>query len=212
VRKAGNPGRAFRVRNGGAEPRGAMTFRLRFGFCLAPALALLAAAPGPTAAHGYKGYPYSIMTPEPGSAKRHRGATAIPPADTRAANEPATSTTPRYRPRGARGTGDRRARCYRRRCRERNLSRLKDRARRSCAPCHRSSRRRWCPESPGRSPICRTAPRRSRTARRVARSSKASTACRGPQAPATWARACTENRTKFVVGGLTRQSTLRRKS
>jgi hypothetical protein len=105
VRKAGNPGRAFRVRNGAAEPRGAMTFRLRFGFCLAPALALLAAAPGPTAAQGYKGYPYSIMTPEPGSAKRHRGATAIPPADTRAANEPATSTTPRYRPRGARGTG-----------------------------------------------------------------------------------------------------------
>jgi hypothetical protein len=73
-----------------------MTSCLRFGFCLAPALALFAAAPGPAAAQGYKGYPYSIMTPEPGSARRHRGATTIPPADTRAAREPAASTTPRY--------------------------------------------------------------------------------------------------------------------
>jgi hypothetical protein len=71
-----------------------MSFSLRFGFCLAPALALLAAAPGPAAAQGYKGYPYSIMTPEPGSARRHRGVTAIPPADMRAVHEPAPSTTP----------------------------------------------------------------------------------------------------------------------
>jgi hypothetical protein len=83
-----------------------MTFRLRFGFCVVPALALLAAAPGPAAAQGYKGYPYSIMTPEPGSAKRHRGATAIPPRDTRTAHETAESTTPRYRHRAlvARGS------------------------------------------------------------------------------------------------------------
>ena len=73
-----------------------MTFRLRFGFCLAPALALFAAAPGPAAAQGYKGYPYSIMVPEPGSARRHREATTIPPADTRAVHEPAPSTMPRY--------------------------------------------------------------------------------------------------------------------
>jgi len=83
-----------------------MTIRLRFGFCVAPALALVAAVPAPAAAQGYKGYPYSIMTPEPGSAKRHRGATAIPPADTRTAHEPAESTTPRYRHRAlvARGS------------------------------------------------------------------------------------------------------------
>ena len=82
-----------------------MTFRLRFGFCVAPALALLAAAPGTAAAQGYKGYPYSIMTPEPGSAKRHRGVTATSPADTRAVHEPA-ETTPRYRHRAlvARGS------------------------------------------------------------------------------------------------------------
>lgn len=83
-----------------------MTFRLRFGLCLAPALALFAATPGPAIAQGYKGYPYSIMTPEPGSARRHHGVKALPPAETRAAHEPAASTTARYPHRGlvARGS------------------------------------------------------------------------------------------------------------
>jgi hypothetical protein len=38
----------------------------------ATALALLAALPGSAAAQGYNGYPYSIMTPEPGSSSHHR--------------------------------------------------------------------------------------------------------------------------------------------
>jgi len=50
-----------------------MTHRFSFACCLAPVFALLAAAPGPAAAQGYTGYPYSIMTSEPGSAKRHQG-------------------------------------------------------------------------------------------------------------------------------------------
>lgn len=83
-----------------------MTFRLRLGFCLAPALALLAAAPSPTAAQGYKGYPYTIMTPEPGSAGRHHGVKKIPPSESRATHEPAASTIARYphRARVARGS------------------------------------------------------------------------------------------------------------
>jgi hypothetical protein len=85
-----------------------MTFRLRFGFCLAPALALLAAAPAPASAQGYEGYPYSIMTPEPGSARRHHRVKAILPADTRTAHEPAAPTMPRYPHRAlvARGSSD----------------------------------------------------------------------------------------------------------
>ena len=56
-----------------------MTHRFSFACCLAPAFALLAVAPGPAAAQGYTGYPHSIMTPEPGSANRHQGITAVPP-------------------------------------------------------------------------------------------------------------------------------------
>jgi len=106
VKPAGTLGAPSGLRMGPRSREGAMSFRFRFGFCVVPALALLAAAPGPAAAQGYKGYPYSIMTPEPGSAKRHRGATAIPPRDTRTAHETAESTTPRYRHRAlvARGS------------------------------------------------------------------------------------------------------------
>jgi hypothetical protein len=43
----------------------------RVGFCLI-ALALVAIAPA--AAQGYRGYPYTIMTPEPGTASSARGA------------------------------------------------------------------------------------------------------------------------------------------
>ena len=70
-----------------------MTHRFSFACCVAPAFALLAAAPGPAAAQGYTGYPYSIMTPEPGSAKRHQGITAVPPQDARTPHEPAASAT-----------------------------------------------------------------------------------------------------------------------
>jgi hypothetical protein len=42
----------------------------------AMAIALLAASPGPAAAQGYNGYPYSIMTPEPGSQNHHRAVPA----------------------------------------------------------------------------------------------------------------------------------------
>jgi hypothetical protein len=73
-----------------------MTHRFSFACCLAPVFALLAAAPGPAAAQGYASYPYSIMTPEPGSAKRHQGITAVPPQDVRTPHEPAASATPRY--------------------------------------------------------------------------------------------------------------------
>ena len=73
-----------------------MTRRFAFACCLAPVLALLAAAPGSAAAQGYRGYPYSIMTPEPGSARRSHGATAIPPADTRTLHEPSASASARY--------------------------------------------------------------------------------------------------------------------
>jgi hypothetical protein len=73
-----------------------MTRRFAFACCLAPALALLAAAPRPAAAQGYTGYPYSIMTPERGSARRLHGLTAIPPADTRTLHEPPGSATARY--------------------------------------------------------------------------------------------------------------------
>ena len=38
-----------------------MTFHVRLGVCLAPAL--FGAVPAPATAQGYKGYPYSIMTP-----------------------------------------------------------------------------------------------------------------------------------------------------
>jgi len=73
-----------------------MTQRFSFACCLAPVLALLAAAPGPAAAQGYKGYPYSIMTSERGSERRHQGGTAIPPRDARTPDEPAASATGRY--------------------------------------------------------------------------------------------------------------------
>ena len=36
------------------------------------------------------------MTPEPGSAKRHQGITAVPPQDVRTLHEPAASATARY--------------------------------------------------------------------------------------------------------------------
>jgi hypothetical protein len=71
-----------------------MTRRFAFACCLVPVLALLAATPRPATAQGYQGYPYSIMTPEPGS--RHRGGAAIPPADTRTLHEPPASATARY--------------------------------------------------------------------------------------------------------------------
>jgi hypothetical protein len=61
-----------------------MTHRFSFACCFAPVLALLAAAPGPAAAQGYTGYPYSIMTRESGSAKRHQGITAVCPNAARA--------------------------------------------------------------------------------------------------------------------------------
>ena len=73
-----------------------MTHRFSFACCFAPVLALLAAAPGPAAAQGYTGYPYSIMTRESGSAKRHQGITAVPPQDVRMPHEPAASATARY--------------------------------------------------------------------------------------------------------------------
>jgi hypothetical protein len=71
-----------------------MTRRFAFACCLAPVLAMMAVAPRPAATQGYQGYPYSIMTPEPGS--RHRGGTAIPPADSRTSPEPSGSATARY--------------------------------------------------------------------------------------------------------------------
>ena len=102
-----------------------MTFHVRLGVCLAPAL--FGAVPAPATAQGYKGYPYSIMTPEAGPARRHHGVKAIPPADTRTAYEPAAPRMPRY-PRRALVARDRQVRCCRRRCRKRNSFRLKDRA------------------------------------------------------------------------------------
>lgn len=82
-----------------------MTRRFTFTCCLALVLALLAAAPRPAAAQGYQGYPYSIMTSEHGSAKRHRGGvTAIPPADTQISRGPSGSTTAPYPRRVARGS------------------------------------------------------------------------------------------------------------
>jgi hypothetical protein len=71
-----------------------MTFHVRLGVCLAPAL--FAAVPAPATAQGYKGCPYSIMTPEAGPARRHHGVKAIPPADTRTAYERAAPRMPRY--------------------------------------------------------------------------------------------------------------------
>ena len=83
-----------------------MTFRLRLAFCLVPVLALLAVAPGSAAAQSYNGYPYSIMTPEPGSAKRHHGITPMPPREAGAAHEPVAPVSGRYphRARVARGS------------------------------------------------------------------------------------------------------------
>lgn len=74
-----------------------MTFRLRFAFRLVPMLLLLAVTPGPAAAQGYRGYPYSIMTPEGGSARRHHGVTSIRPRSAATLREPATSEAGRYR-------------------------------------------------------------------------------------------------------------------
>jgi len=45
-----------------------MTSRVFQAACVA--LLLCATAPGPALAQGYNGYPYSIMTPEPGTASR----------------------------------------------------------------------------------------------------------------------------------------------
>ena len=55
-----------------------MVPRIRLVVCCC-ALALIASEVAPAAAQGYQGYPYSIMTPEPGTAGHHR-ATAVAPA------------------------------------------------------------------------------------------------------------------------------------
>jgi hypothetical protein len=55
-----------------------MVPRIRLVVCYC-ALALIASEVAPAAAQGYQGYPYSIMTPEPGTAGHHR-ATAVAPA------------------------------------------------------------------------------------------------------------------------------------
>jgi hypothetical protein len=47
-----------------------MTHRISCGLWLA--FGLLAGAAAPAAAQGYAGYPYTIMTPEPGTAGHHR--------------------------------------------------------------------------------------------------------------------------------------------
>jgi hypothetical protein len=47
-----------------------MTHRFSFACCLAPVFALLAAAPGPAAAQGYTGYPYSMASATPGYPRR----------------------------------------------------------------------------------------------------------------------------------------------
>jgi hypothetical protein len=185
-----------------------MTFRLRFGFCLAPALALLAAAPGPTAAQGYKGYPYSIMTPEPGSAKRHRGVTATPPADTRAAHEPAASTMPRYRhgalvARGSSGS-----------VLPTQLPRTQlIPPERQSAPIVRSLPQEQPPTVvPGFARPIPNLPHGAETFQdRASRCAFQQSINGGPQAPATWVHACIENRHQICRAGLTRQSILKRR-
>jgi hypothetical protein len=49
-----------------------MTLRISCGLCLA--LGLVFGAADPAAAQGYQGYPYTIMTPEPGTGGHHRAA------------------------------------------------------------------------------------------------------------------------------------------
>jgi hypothetical protein len=73
-----------------------MTLRIRPLHYLAPALALLATAPAPAAAQGYEGYPYSITTPEGGSATRHRATRAMPHRNAKTPHEPAASVSGRY--------------------------------------------------------------------------------------------------------------------
>jgi hypothetical protein len=53
-----------------------MTPRIHLVCCCA--LALIASQVAPAAAQGYQGYPYSIMTPEPGTAGHNRATTAAP--------------------------------------------------------------------------------------------------------------------------------------
>jgi hypothetical protein len=48
------------------------------------ALALIASQVAPAAAQGYQGYPYSIMTPEPGTGGRNRASAAAPVRSPRA--------------------------------------------------------------------------------------------------------------------------------
>ena len=48
------------------------------------ALALIPPEVAPAAAQGYQGYPYSIMTPEPGTTGHHRATVAAPARSPRA--------------------------------------------------------------------------------------------------------------------------------
>ena len=168
-----------------------MTHRFSFAFCLAPGFAVLAAAPGPAAAQGYTGYPYSIMTREPGSAKRHQGITAVPPQDVRTPHEPAASATARYPRRAlvARGSS---GSVLPTPFRGRSSFRRKAAAPRRRVRCRRNS----CPTVvPGLArpiPNLSHGPETFQDRARVAPSSKASMACQGPQAFATWAPACSE--------------------
>jgi hypothetical protein len=52
-----------------------MTPRIHLVCCCA--LALITSQVAPAAAQGYQGYPYSIMTPEPGKAGRNRATAAV---------------------------------------------------------------------------------------------------------------------------------------
>jgi hypothetical protein len=51
--------------------------RIHLVFCYC-ALALIPPEVAPAAAQGYQGYPYSIMTPEPGTTGHHRATAAAP--------------------------------------------------------------------------------------------------------------------------------------
>lgn len=70
-----------------------MIFRIHHacGFALALALVLFAIASVSAMAQGYEGYPYSIMTPEPGTTNRHRAARST---RTRHVKTPARPVTP----------------------------------------------------------------------------------------------------------------------
>ena len=169
-----------------------MTHRFSFACCLAPVLALLAAAPGPAAAQGYDGLPLFNHDVRARLGKRHQGRHG----DT-AAGRPNAGRAGRIGERALPAPGACRARVLRLGAADavaadRSSFRRKAVAPRRRARCRRNSRRQWCPASRDQFPTCRTVPRHSRTARRAAPSSKASMACRGPQAIATWARACNE--------------------